>query len=51
MKSKEMKKLLLEHERTETPRQEKMESKKTQMLERKLGIEKKKGGKLKKKGK
>jgi hypothetical protein len=46
-RSKTMNKLLIEHERMETPRQEKLESKQTQIQERKLGLEKKRGGKLK----
>jgi len=45
--SKVMKKLLVEHEKMETPKQEREESKRTQVLERKLGLEKKKGGKVK----
>lgn len=49
--AKVLKKLMIEHEKAETPTQEKMESKKTQMMEKKLGLEKKRGGKVKKKGK
>lgn len=47
-KAKVMKKLLVEHERMETPKQEKSESKQVQTMEKQLGIEKKRGGKIKK---
>ena len=47
--AKVMKKMLIEHEKVETPEMEKKESKKTQSLEKKLGIERKKGGKVRKK--
>lgn len=48
-KAKLTRKLLVEHERSETPKEEKMESKQTQIAEKKLGIEKKRGGKVKSK--
>ena len=47
-RSKVMRKLLIEHEKMETPKQEKEESKRTQTLENQLKVEKKRGGRVKK---
>jgi hypothetical protein len=50
-RAKILRKLLIEHEKQETPKQEKEESKRTQMLEKTLKVEKKVGGKVKKRKK